>query len=133
MLAAPSTVAADPLYIPLPSAAPPAQLPRLVPDQPDEAWRLHWEPNPRAPHAHAQGRYRFDAPDGEYPVTYLCDDQAACFAEVYADRQEIGPDQGDRLLSELTYTRPLLLVPLDDGQALRKLDQALDGRIATTR
>lgn len=56
-------------------------------------WRLHWEDDPRQPRRYPSGRYRFDAPRGEYPVTYGNRDQLATFREVYGDTRLIGPEQ----------------------------------------
>lgn len=127
-------MAADPNYIPDPPPSAPKRLPKLVPDSPKELWRLHWEADPRRPRRYAYGKFRFDAPAGEYSVTYANEDQSACFAEVYGDEQEIPPSQLERRLGRLTYARPLRLVPLDDGEALKALHPKLDLNIsASTR
>jgi hypothetical protein len=81
----------------------------------EKAWRLHSDENPLRVSVHPTGRFRFDAPTGEYAVTYANLDQYACFAEVYGDEQEIPPTQVDRRLSFLTSARPLRLIQLDDG------------------
>ena len=52
--------------IPLPPAQP-AAIPLV--EEVVAVWRVHKEPDPRAPPRYPAGRYRFDAPAGEYPVT----------------------------------------------------------------
>ncbi len=116
--------------LPEPPDTPPAGLPPLVREL-ASAWRLHWEDDPLAPRRYPHGRYRFDAPDGEYPVTYGNRDRLACFLEVYGAMNLIAADQGGRLVSHLAVLRPLALVPLDDPATRRRLDPRLDARIAT--
>lgn len=104
------------------------------PDLIEEAvsiWRLHWEADPLRPRRYPAGRYRFDAPAGEYPVTYGNRDRLACFAEVYGDTGKITADQATRRLSLLSALRPLRLVALDEPPVWRRL--GLDGRIGTTK
>lgn len=66
---------------------PPDRLP--VPFKPEEeelsAWRLHWEQDPLEARRYPTGRYRFDAPKGEYVALYCNADRLAVFAEVYGD------------------------------------------------
>jgi RES domain-containing protein len=97
----------------------------------DEIWRLHWEDDPRDPERYARGKFRFDAPAGEFRVTYGNEDEYACFGEVYGDQQSIAPKDRDRKLSVIVPRRPLQLVALDDGTVLKALDPKLDGRIST--
>jgi hypothetical protein len=120
-----------PRPLPLPPAAPPRPLPSLPVEAIGELWRLHREPDPLKPALHPQGRFRFDAPAGEYPVTYANADQHGCFAEVYGDRQSIPPRDATRTVSQITASEPLRLIPLDDGQFLKALHPQLDGRIST--
>lgn len=115
---------------------PPGRRPAGLPALPREAvslWRLHWEDDPLAPRRYPAGKYRFDAPAGEYPVTYGNRDRLACFAEVYGDLGLIPEAQGTRRLSLLSALRPLALAPLDDPAFRRRLDPRLDGRIATAK
>lgn len=124
-------MAPGPKPIPLPPGVAPSNLPALVADPLDALWRLHWEPDPRAPNAHPTGRFRFDAPDGEYLVTYGSDDRFACFGEVYGDRQSIPPTDMARKLSSIRANRPLRFITLDDGETLKALHSELDGRVAS--
>jgi hypothetical protein len=50
---------------------------------------------------------------------------------VYGDRQAIPPTDRVRILSRITPTGPLCLVPLDDGELLKALHPQLDGRISS--
>lgn len=117
--------------IPLPPAAPPAKLPVLSPKHVPPLWRLHREVDPRRPRHHAIGRFRFDSPMGEFPVTYGNEGEYGCFGEVYGDRQSIPPADSTRLLSCLAATAPLRLIELDDGELLKALHPELDGRISS--
>jgi hypothetical protein len=121
-----------PRPLPLPPAVAPRSLPSLATEAVGEVWRLHREPDPRHPRAHAEGRFRFDAPAGEFPVTYANADRYGCFAEVYGDRQSIPSRDAARMLSRLIPTQPLKLIPLDDGQLLKALHPHRDGRISTS-
>jgi hypothetical protein len=94
-------------------------------------WRLHHEPDPRTPRHHSSGRFRFDAPAGEFPVTYGNEHQYGCFGEVYGDRLSIPPGDSERLLSCLQATTPLCLIDLSDGELLKALHPQLDGRISS--
>jgi hypothetical protein len=107
--------------------------PVLRADRPGELWRLHWEEDPSIPRQANPGRWRFDAPKGEYPVTYANGERHHVFVEVYGDtddRREIAPDQADRKISSGSVGRDLLLVDLGDAETLARLE--LDGRINTT-
>jgi hypothetical protein len=115
--------------IPYPPGRPPARPPALL-EQEVEAWRLHHGADPTAALRHKRGKFRFDAPAGEYPVTYGNEDDYACFAEVYGDSGEIAPSDAGRYLSAVRSTRPLRLLALDDSHVLAAL--GLDLRIATT-
>jgi hypothetical protein len=115
--------------IPWPPATPPGPIP--IAEEFVDLWRLHWEDDPRAPKVHVPGRYRFDAPAGEFPVCYGNVDRLACFAEVYGDTKLILDGQARRRLSKLTSLRPLRLIALDDEVTFHAL--GLDNRISTTR
>lgn len=95
------------------------------------AWRLHWEADPLHPPMYTKGRYRFDAPAGEFPVLYANSDRLACFAEAYGDTGTIESIQGSRFLSLVSALRPLRLVALDDATTRRRC--GLDGRICTAK
>lgn len=90
-------------------------------------WRLHWEEDDLSPRRHPAGRYRFDAPGGEFPVTYGNRDRLGAFAEVYGDTRRIDAGQADRRLSVIVSERPLSLIPLDDAPTQKRL--GIDGRI----
>jgi RES domain len=117
--------------IPLPPALRPTKLPTPADAAVPTLWRLHWEIDPRVPRHHSSGRFRFDAPQGEFAVTYLSADEYGCFGETYGDRQAIPPRDSERLLSRLTTTGPLRLIHLDDGELLKALHPHLDGRISS--
>lgn len=99
--------------VPLPPDAPPSSLPALDEQALEEAWRIQRPGNPLRPRRRAHGRFRFDAPAGEYPVTYVNLDRHACYAEVFGDAREIPPSAADRRLFRLRATRPLRVIPLD--------------------
>jgi len=94
-------------------------------------WRLHWEADALQLQHHPTGRYRFDAPAGEYPVLYGNKECLGAFAEVYGDTGLIDAAQGARLLSCVTARCPLRLVPLDDPLVLRRL--GLDMRVNVSK
>lgn len=104
--------------IPLPPATPPAQV-GLV-EEVIAVWRVHQEPDPRTPRRYLTGKYRFDAPVGQYPVTYG-----------NGDRRQILADQATRALSLLIARRPLRVIPLDEAAVFLAL--GLDARINTTK
>lgn len=110
----------------------PGRPPNLRTELPAEFWRLHWEPNPNDPKLRNPGRWRFDAPHDEFPVTYANFERHHIFVEVYGDtenRREIAPDQAERKISVATATRELGLIDLGDAQTLSRL--RLDGRISS--
>jgi hypothetical protein len=115
--------------IPLPPAD--LLLPLRLYEEAVTIWRLHWEDDPRAPRRYPTGKYRFDAPAGEYPVTYGNADRLASFAEVYGDRRQILASEAGRRLSLLSAERPLRLVTLDEAETFHAL--GLDARISTTK
>ena len=62
---------------------------------------------------HPVPRFRFDAPDASYAVTYACADLLGAFAETYRERgRRLGDEDGARYLIRLTPRRPLPVVDL---------------------
>ncbi len=112
---------------------PPLELPARIElaDETVRLWRLHWEEDPLSPRRYPSGKYRFDAPSGEYPVTYGNRDRLGAFAEVYGDTRRIDSSQAARRLSLIVSRRPLRLVPLDNAPTQKRL--GLDGRINFSR
>jgi RES domain len=118
-------------------AAPPKVLsgppPDLRTEAPSELWRLHWEQDVNYPQPRDPGRWRFDAPHGEFSVTYANVERHHIFVEVYGDtenRREIAPDQAERKISVVRPGRKLRLIDLGDAQTLSRL--RLDGRISSS-
>ena len=111
---------------------PPERLPETLGLAREEisVWRLHWE-DPLEARSHPAGRFRFDAPGGEYRVIYASGDQLAAFAEVYGDTRVMEESQKDRGLSRITSRQELSLVALDDPGVQKQL--GLDGRIGMSR
>lgn len=95
------------------------------------AWRLHWEEDPLEARRYPAGRYRFDAPSGEYASVYCNADRLAVFAEVYGDARVIEASQRGRRLSRISSRETLRLVPLDDPRVQKRL--GLDGRIGMSK
>jgi hypothetical protein len=100
--------------VPYPPAEPPRRLPPLVEEPLERSWRLHWGaaslrrrrgPNP--------GVSRFDAPGGEYAVTYVNEDRMAPFAEVYGDLRVLTKSEGQRRWTRIAAKRPLRILQLD--------------------
>lgn len=122
----------NPDAIPWPPVGPPGPLPDLRNDQPGALWRLHREGDPNFPPRYACGRWRFDAPDGAYPVTYASLGKLHVFAEVYGDIDEaqIIENEAGRLVSVAKITRQIRVIDLGDASVLRALK--LDLRISTT-
>ncbi|MDQ3506464.1 MAG: RES family NAD+ phosphorylase [Actinomycetota bacterium] len=94
-------------------------------------WRLHWEGDPLKIESYPTGRFRFDAPAGEYSALYGNADRLATFAEVYGDVGVIEEGQKGRKLSRISSTDALRLVPLDDPGTQKLL--GLDGRIGMSK
>ncbi|HEX9734804.1 MAG TPA: RES domain-containing protein [Thermoanaerobaculia bacterium] len=109
----------DRLSIPPPPERPPGRLPPLAAQQPIVSWRIHAEANPLEARQYPTGKFRFDAPTGQYPVTYVNLDRHACYAEVFGDVLEIPPWSGRRLLSQVRSNRPLQLIALDRAEVLK--------------
>ena len=119
--------------IPYPPDELPGRRPRLRTERPKELWRLHWESDPSQPTPHNPGRWRFDAPDGAFPVTYASLERHHTFVEVYGDtddRREIQPNQAQRKISAGTFSRNLRVIDLGDAETLARL--SVDSRICTT-
>ncbi len=95
------------------------------------AWRLHREENPLEARRYPAGRFRFDAPSGEYASLYCNADRLAVFAEVYGDVKVIEAGEKERRLSHIGSRGELLLVPLDDPGVQKRL--GLDGRIGMSK
>ncbi len=108
----------------------PAELPAPVTAKLD-GFRIEWRSDPLGVTAPYPGRYRFDAPDGGYPVTYACSSELGCFAEVFGDTKLIEERDGERRVVRLTSRRRLRLLALDDGATLMRL--ALHARICVVR
>jgi hypothetical protein len=109
----------------------PERLPALEELALDLAWRLHWEDDPTVQRHYPRGRYRFDAPAGEFGVTYVSDDRLAAFAETYGDSRLLGRGEANRRRSRLWSTRPLALLRMDDMAVAAAF--ALDNRVSTEK
>jgi hypothetical protein len=96
-----------------------------------DGFRLEWRSDPLSVVPPVPGRFRFDAPDGSYPVTYSCSDELGCFAEVFGDTKLIEARDGERHVLRLGSRRRLRLLELDDGATLMRL--GLDARICVVR
>lgn len=120
-----------PALVKYPPKKPPGRLPPLVDVTLTDSWRVHDEPDPLKPRKWPAGKWRFDAPDGSWDVTYANLTRIGAFAEVYASRREIGPTEAGRRLSRMSSTGALSLVRLDDPGVLSAFD--LDTNISTVR
>lgn len=80
----------------------------------EAAFRIHKELRPKSPRRYRSGRFRFDAPAGQFKVTYVSANRYACFAEVFGNTGIVPPDAGSRYLSQLVTDRPLQLLDLVD-------------------
>jgi hypothetical protein len=116
-------------FVPYPPDDPPAELPPLAEQPLDASWRLHWEPNPLRRKRHKPGLSRFDAPKGEYAVTYVNEDRMAPFAEVYGDLRVLTKSEAPRRWTRIHATRPLRILQLDEEGVAAAF--GLDLRIAT--
>lgn len=96
-----------------------------------EGFRLDWHEDPLALRRYPSGKFRFDAPGGEFSVTYVCSDDLGCFAEVFGDTRYIDARDGKRRLFEIESKRPLRLLDLTDGSCLMTYD--LDARICVLK
>ena len=91
--------------IPLPPDEAPKPLPPLAEQPLDASWRLHWDAQPLRRTAPAEGVSRFDAPHGEYAVTYVNADRLAPFAEVYGDLRVLTKSEAARRWTQIHATR----------------------------
>lgn len=115
--------------VPLPPAEPPDPLPPLAAQPLEESWRLHRDVQPLRRKAPAPGVSRFDAPRGEYAVTYVNEDRFAPFAEVYGDVRVLTKSEAQRRWTRIHATRDLRILPLDEAGVAAAF--GLDLRIAT--
>jgi hypothetical protein len=116
--------------IPYPPDDPPQPLPPLTEQPLEQSWRLHWDASPlRRRRGPNPGVSRFDAPSGEYAVTYVNEDRMAPFAEVYGDLRVLTKSEAMRRWSRIAAKRSLRILQLDaEGVAAAF---GLDLRIAT--
>lgn len=112
-----------------PPSAAPRNLPELTNVQPRTLWRLHWESDILAPPTHTKGKFRFDAPLGQYNVAYACESDLAVFAEVYGDRAQIPVADRHRRYSAMLPKRPLQLLDLHEPRVTAAL--RIDTRLCT--
>jgi hypothetical protein len=110
--------------IPLPPATPVEPLPELTKRSLARAWRIHRKNPALDTRTYASGKYRFDAPAGQFPASYVSLDRHAVYAEVFGDSREIPPSAAERRLTEVSASRLLSLVSLDTapGRAAFELD-----------
>jgi hypothetical protein len=110
----------------------PDELPELAELVLEQTWRLHWEDDPTVERVYPSGRYRFDAPAGEFGVTYVGDDPLAVFAETYAEGSRVlAKTEATRRRSRLWSTRPLRLLRMDEMAVAGAF--GLDNRISTEK
>lgn len=118
--------------VPAPPERRPARLPSLETQPLGDAWRIQGGTgNPLRPRRHSAGKFRFDAPAGEYPVTYVNLDRHAAYAEVFGDAREIPLSAANRRLFRVSATRPLRVVALDRGTVLSAF--GLDLNVSASR
>ena len=98
-----------------------------------DAWRLQRGGHPLDIESYSAGKYRFDAPGGEYPAPlYANTYRLGCFAEVFGDAGVIeAPEIRMRSLFRVRSTRALRLLTLDDGGVQKAF--RLDSRICDTK
>ena len=116
--------------LPEPPASKPTGLPALVGVRLDAAVRIHAEPDILSKPANRPGRYRFDAPAGEYPVTYTATTFEACVAEKFQDRRVVEHRHLTQHVTLVSSRRDLHLVPFHESVTLALF--GLDARIWTT-
>lgn len=110
----------------------PGRLPELDEAELGDTWRLHWKHDPTVERRYPSGRYRFDAPAGQYGVTYVSSDPLAVFAEVYAEGSRvIARSEAQRRRSRIWSTRPLRLLRIDDMAVAAAF--GLDNRVSTEK
>lgn len=76
-----------------------------------------------------KGKFRFDAPAGEFKVTYVAENRYACFAEVFGDAKVIPADAKERFLSQIQTDRPMRFLDLTDETTWARF--GIDGSITT--
>ncbi len=98
-----------------------------------DAWRLQRGGHPLDVKSYSTGKYRFDAPGGEYPAPlYANTFRLGCFAEVFGDTGVIEASEiRRRSLFRVSSTRTLRLLTLDDGGVQKAF--RLDSRICDTK
>lgn len=94
-------------------------------------WRLHHGDYPLDVGSYPTGKFRFDAPAGEYRALYGNRDRLAAFAEDYGEVRVVDAGQKERSLSGIFSKEKLPLVALDDPSVQKRL--GLDGRIGMSR
>jgi hypothetical protein len=110
-------------------ASRPAGAPALLDVRLDGHLRIHADPDLLSKPANRPGRHRFDAPAGEYPVTYTAATFDACVAEKFQDRRVVEHRRLTEHVSVVSSLRDLRLVPLHDSVMLAQF--GLDARIWT--
>lgn len=115
--------------VPPPLPRPPEPLPPITPFRwTDDLWRIQ-NGTEIAAHTYPQPRFRFDAPNGEYPVLSASASPSGTFAETYGDRaRRLGVSEGGRYLIRLVPQMPISLVDLLDVRLLASM--GLDERIS---
>lgn len=97
----------------------------------DRSWRLHTEDDPTVERRYPHGKYRFDAPSGEFGVTYVGHNKLAVYNEVWGDDRAIPKNAADRKRSRMWSTRPLKLLDLTDSSVLSAF--GLDQRVCSEK
>jgi hypothetical protein len=87
------------------------------------------EADPRAPMVWNPGRWRFDAPAAEYPITYAGTTFEVCVAEKFQDTRLIEAAHASQRVWQVTSSRLLRLIPLDESLVQAQL--GTDARIWT--
>lgn len=98
-----------------------------------DAWRLQRGGHPLDVTRYSSGKYRFDAPCGEYPAPLYANTlRLGCVAEVFGDAGVIeAAEIRRRSLFRLSSTRELRLLMLEDGGVQKAF--GLDSRICDTK
>jgi hypothetical protein len=98
-----------------------------------DAWRLQRGGHPLDAKSYPKGKYRFDAPGGEYPAPLYANTlRLGCFAEVFGDAGVIeAAEIRRRSLFRLRSTRALQLLRLQNGGVQKAF--RLDSRICDTK
>lgn len=97
-----------------------------------DVWRLHRGGDPLKLRRYPTGRFRFDAPAGEFSVTYGNTLRLGCLAEVYGDAGIIEATEArERSLYRIRSSEPIKVLTLEDGGTQRAFH--LDSRICDTK